>query len=131
MIDVLPLRKALATLDAGLGALVLAPDDGFIRDACIKRFEYCYELSHKMLRRYLEATEPEGVHDLSFPRLIRLGYERELLQESWDVWEGFRDARNTTSHAYDEDKARRVLLEIPAFAKAAHHLAARVQALRP
>lgn len=130
MIDVSPLRRALATLDEALSAHARAPADLLIRDACIKRFEYSYELSHKLLRRYLEATEPAGVNDLSFPRLVRLGYERALLAESWDVWEGFRDARNTTSHAYNEDKAREVFLKIPAFAKAAQHLAAQIERLQ-
>ncbi len=127
MIDTSSLVKALQTLEVALEAFTRAPEDQFIRDACIKRFEYSYELSHKLLRRYLEATEPDGVNDLSFPRLIRLGYERELLSESWDVWEGFRDARNTTSHAYNEKKAGGVLDKIPVFAKAAQFLAAQVE----
>jgi nucleotidyltransferase substrate binding protein (TIGR01987 family) len=128
VIDTSSLVKALQTLEVALEALARAPEDQFIRDACIKRFEYTYELSHKLLRRYLEATEPDGVNDLSFPKLIRLGYERALLSESWDVWEGFRDARNTTSHAYNEGKARGVLDKIPAFAKAARFLGGQIQA---
>jgi nucleotidyltransferase substrate binding protein (TIGR01987 family) len=127
MIDTASLIKALQTLDVALEALARAPADAFIRDASIKRFEYSYELSHKLLRRYLEASEPEGVSELSFPKLIRLGYERGLLAESWDVWEGFRDARNTTSHAYNEAKARDVVDKIPAFAKAARFLAAQME----
>ena len=126
MIDVAPLRKALATLDAGLDALALAPDDHFIRDACIKRFEYCYELSHKMLRRYLEATEPATTDQLSFPAMIRLGFERGLLAGSWDVWNEFRAARNNTSHAYDEAKAGAVLKLLPAFASEARFLCAEI-----
>jgi nucleotidyltransferase substrate binding protein (TIGR01987 family) len=128
MIDTSSLTKALQTLEVALAALARTPEDNFIRDACIKRFEYSYELSHKLLRRYLEATEPDGVNDLSFPKLIRLGYERALLSESWDVWEGFRDARNTTSHAYNEKKARDVLEKIPAFLKAARFLGGQIEA---
>ncbi|MBU6449748.1 MAG: HI0074 family nucleotidyltransferase substrate-binding subunit, partial [Rhodospirillales bacterium] len=111
-----------------LAAQAHVPEDKLIRDACIQRFEYSYELSHKMLRRYLEASEPAEVHQLSFPDLIRLGHERGLLGESWDVWMDFRDARNATSHAYDEDKARKVFAKIPAFAKAARFLAAQIAA---
>jgi len=128
MIDTSSLTKALQTLEVALEAFARAPEDNFIRDACIKRFEYSYELSHKLLRRYLEATEPNGVNDLSFPKLIRLGYERALLSESWDLWEGFRDARNTTSHAYNEKKARDVLDKIPAFLKAARFLGGQIEA---
>ena len=128
MIDITSLRRALATLDEALAVHALRPEDKLVRDGCIQRFEYSHELSHKMLRRYLEATEPGGVSELSFPKLIRLGYDRGLLTESWDVWSDFRDARNGTSHAYDEDKAREVAAKIPAFAKAAQFMAAQIEA---
>lgn len=128
MIDISSLRQALATLDEALAARALAPEDKFIRDACIQRFEYSYELAHKMLRRYLAASEPAGVHELSFPDLIRLGYERGVLAESWDIWTKFRDARNATSHTYNEAKASSVVEKIPAFATAARFLAAQIEA---
>ena len=127
MIDLSSLTRALATLDEALAAHALAPEDKLIRDACIQRFEYSYELSHKMLRRFLEATEPGGISELSFPKLIRLGYARGLLSETWDAWSDFRDARNATSHAYDEGKAREVAAKIPAFAKAARFLAQQIE----
>jgi nucleotidyltransferase substrate binding protein (TIGR01987 family) len=126
MIDVSSLSKALATLDTGLAALAKAPDDKFIRDACIQRFEYSYELCHKMLRRYLEASEPVATDQLSFPALIRLGFERGLLAKSWDVWADFRTARNNTSHAYDEAKASAVLKILPDFTREAHFLLAAI-----
>jgi nucleotidyltransferase substrate binding protein (TIGR01987 family) len=127
MIDFSSLRQALATLDEALAARASAPEDKFIRDACIQRFEYSYELVHKMLRRYLAESEP-AVHEMSFPRLIRLGYERGLLAESWDIWTTFRDARNATSHAYDEAKANQVAEKIPAFAAAARFMASQIEA---
>jgi nucleotidyltransferase substrate binding protein (TIGR01987 family) len=127
-IDLTSLHRALATLDEALVARSRAPEDKFIRDACIQRFEYTYELTHKMLRRYLEATEPAGVKELSFPNLIRLGYERSLLAQSWDFWANIRDARNATSHAYDEAKAAEVVAHIPAFATASRFLAMQIEA---
>jgi nucleotidyltransferase substrate binding protein (TIGR01987 family) len=130
MIDISSLRQALATLDEALAARAIAPGDKFIRDACIQRFEYSYELAHKMLRRYLAASEP-AVHEMSFPSLIRLGYERGLLAQSWDVWTQFRDARNATSHAYDEAKANEVVEKIPSFAAAAHFMATQIEAQQP
>lgn len=59
----------------------------------IQRF--AYELSHEFLRRFLEETEPapEGIGERSFPALTRLGSERGLLLDGWDVWSGHREAR--------------------------------------
>jgi nucleotidyltransferase substrate binding protein (TIGR01987 family) len=128
MIDISSLKHALATLDEALAARVQAPEDKFIRDACIQRFEYSYKLAHKMLRRFLEAAEPAGVRELSFPNLIRLGYQRGLLAQSWDVWMEFREARNATSHTYDEAKAAGVVAKIPAFAAAARFMATQIDA---
>jgi nucleotidyltransferase substrate binding protein (TIGR01987 family) len=131
MIDTSSLAKALDTLDIALAAQAAAPADAFIRDACIQRFEYSYELAHKMLRRHLAATEQTSVQELSFPNLIRLAYRRGLLAESWDIWSTFRDARNATSHAYDEAKAVEVVKNIPAFAAAARFLLTQLDAQKP
>ena len=116
MIDISPLKKALATLDRALAARAKTPDDEFVRDACIQRFEYTYELCHKLLRRFLEESEPADTAQLSFPSLIRLAFTRGLLAQSWDSWNDYREARNNTSHAYDEAKAAAVLKTLPAFA---------------
>lgn len=128
VIDISSLNRAIATLNEALAARARAPGDKFIRDACIQRFEYTYELAHKMLRRFLEASEPGGVRELSFPNLIRLGYERGVLLQSWDIWSQMRDARNATSHGYDEAKANKVVEIIPAFAAAVEFMAAQITA---
>jgi nucleotidyltransferase substrate binding protein (TIGR01987 family) len=127
MIDISSLRQALSTLDEALAARATAPGDKFIRDACIQRFEYSYESTHKMLRRYLAASDP-AVHEMSFPSLIRMGYERGLLAQSWDVWTQFRDARNATNDAYDEAIAEELVEKIPAFAIAARFMATQIEA---
>ncbi len=127
MIDTSSLSRALATLDEALDARTNAPEDKLIRDACIQRFEYTYELAYRTLRRYLEETEQNGVSDLSFPKLVRLGYDRGLLFESWDVWSKFRDARNITSHTYNEEKALLVTDKIPFFADSVRFLVAQIE----
>ncbi|MDX1739463.1 MAG: nucleotidyltransferase substrate binding protein, partial [Alphaproteobacteria bacterium] len=62
------LEKAIASLETVLEARETNPDDLFIRDAAIQRFKYTYELSHKMLKRFLEATSasPSDIDSLSF-----------------------------------------------------------------
>jgi nucleotidyltransferase substrate binding protein (TIGR01987 family) len=99
-----------------------------IETACIQAFEYTYEIAHKMLKRYLEATEAnkEEMDALSFQDLIRRGFERGLLKNSWQQWKIFREARNKTSHSYNEAFMQEILAIIPAFRIEAHFLISQI-----
>lgn len=121
-------EKALASLDEALAEYDRTQNQ-FVKDACIQRFEYTYELAHKLLKRQLEAMSatPAEIDQMSFPDMIRTGAERGLLANSWDKWKLFRDARNATSHAYNEKKANEVFERIPAFRDEAAFLLARLQ----
>ena len=116
-LDISSLKKAIHSLDEALREMKKQKDNLFIRDATIQRFEYTYELAHKMLKRYLEMTEASSgeVEQMSFPALIRTGAEKGLLEHSWDVWSTYRTARNLTSHTYNEAKAIEVCRIIPKF----------------
>ena len=118
-LDVSSFEKAILTLDEAVVKFSKGPDDKFVRDACIQRFEYTYELSHKTLRRYMGLSEPslEVVEEMSFPELIRTACERGLLESDWRVWQRYREARNMTSHTYDETKAEKVMEVVPFFLK--------------
>jgi nucleotidyltransferase substrate binding protein (TIGR01987 family) len=117
MLDLSPFKSALSQLEEGLRLAEQPGAAEIVRDGVIQRFEYTYELSWKMLRRYLQLTEddPQRIDQLSFGDLIRLGFERGLLRSSYDVWSGFRQARGTTSDTYDQRKACEVYGVIPAF----------------
>ncbi len=88
-----------------------------LRNSVIQCFEFTYELSHKMLKRYLEAVaaNPEAISEMSFQELIREGNQKGLLQSDWSVWKGYRQARNNSSHTYDAQKAQEVFEVAPAF----------------
>ena len=122
-------EKALASLDEALAEFDRTQSQ-FVKDACIQRFEYTYELAHKLLKRQLEAmsANPSEIDQMSFPDMIRTGAERGLLANGWDEWRRFRDARNATSHAYNEKKANEVFVRIPAFRDEAAFPLARLQA---
>ena len=64
---------------------------------------------------------------LDFPDLIRTGSEQGLLQNSWDVWKSYRKARGTTSHTFNEEKAREVLAVVPDFLNEARYLFSQLQ----
>lgn len=75
----------------------------------IQSFEFCYELSWKMLKRQLEREvfTPESIDAMSFSDLLREGGERQLIGDV-KKWLTYRHKRNITSHTYDEDKAESV-----------------------
>jgi len=69
-----------------------------------------------MLKRRLAQTaavEPE--REITFPALIRTACEYGLLRSGWDVWFEFRKV-------YNEETARQVVEQIPAFAEEADYL---------
>ncbi|MFY7836543.1 MAG: nucleotidyltransferase substrate binding protein [Novosphingobium sp.] len=129
-LDFSPLAKAVARLDEGLARFLADESDAQIRDGLIKRFEFTYDLVHKMLRRALEeaSANPEEIDRLTFPTLIRTGVEQGLVQGEWADWRMFREMRNITSHTYDEAKALQVVAAIPAFLAEAQGLLARLEA---
>lgn len=100
-----------------------------MRAAVIQAFEFTYELSWKMLKRYLEMSEPNPleVEQMSFPNLIRTGNERGLLKSDVSVWLEYRKERGATSHTYDEAKAQAVLESIPSFLSDAQFLYEQLQ----
>ena len=128
-LDIQPLQKAVSALAAAMARHAQNPGDDIVRDACIQHFEFTYEVSHKMLRRYLEATSanPAEFDAMSFQDLIRTGSERGLLLSDWSRWKVFRTARSITSHTYDETKAREVFAIIPEFLAEASHLRDRLK----
>ncbi len=83
--------------------------DEELRDAVIQRFEYTYELAWKMLKRQIEKDAPskEAIDQLSYKELIREGFERGLIAKV-EPWFAYREARNTTSHTYNEKSAKEV-----------------------
>ena len=111
-----PLRKANASLLKAMERSKKTPDDLEIRDACIQRFEYTYELSVKTIKRYIEAEMPitDPIDQMNYRDLIRVAFETGLIHQV-EPWFNYREARNQTSHAYDEIKAQFVYDMLPDF----------------
>jgi nucleotidyltransferase substrate binding protein (TIGR01987 family) len=106
-----------------------APGDEELRDACIQRFEFTFELAWKMLKRRLEIDlpNPQEADAMSYRSLIRAGAERGLLDDAPD-WFVYREKRNLTAHAYDPGKAAEVYAVLPAFARHVRTLLERLEA---
>jgi nucleotidyltransferase substrate binding protein (TIGR01987 family) len=90
-----------------------------LRDACIQRFEYSIELSWKTSMKVL------GSSTMAAKPAIREMARNNLISDS-GLWLEFIEARNETSHAYDEDVAAKVFLNVQKFMPEAENL---IQAL--
>lgn len=93
-----------------------------VRAGVIQNFEIAYEQSWKMMKRWLEenigATYVDGV---TRRELFRFAAENRLIT---DVvrWMEYHDARNQTSHTYNEETAQRVFEEATEFVHDAEQL---------
>lgn len=129
-LDLTALRNALASLQKAVVRWQGSGEqDEELRDACIQRFEYTFELSWKMLKRRLEIELPDSqsVDTLSFREMVRSGAERGWIADA-DAWMVFRDKRNLTSHTYNAGIAADVAVIIPKFAQHASTLLSQLEA---
>jgi nucleotidyltransferase substrate binding protein (TIGR01987 family) len=123
-LDYSPLANAIARLEEGWVTYSRDPSQKLIRDGLVQRFEFTYEISHKLLKRYLEASSPspEIFDSMPFSELVRTANEQGVLLSAWPQWKEFREMRGKTSHTYDEQTALEVVAGIPAFLAEAQHL---------
>lgn len=76
-----------------------------VRAALIQHFEFSYELCWKFMLRYLvrEGIEVSRSKRVIFREALLLGLIKDF--EQWII---YTDARNETSHSYDEEVAEEV-----------------------
>lgn len=132
-LDLTPLANAVQRLHEGFVRYQQDTTDTQIRDGLIQRFEFTYEISHKMLKRYLESASatPAEYDDMPFADIVRSGNEQGLLLGNWAEWKTYREMRSKTSHTYDEEVAIEVVESIPAFLEEARYLLAKLQERMP
>jgi nucleotidyltransferase substrate binding protein (TIGR01987 family) len=109
--------NALTRLEEGLERHRRESADDQLRDGLIQRFEFTYELNHRMLRRYLRdvSASPASFDQMPFQELIRTANEQGLLLGEWPAWRRYRDMRAWTSHTYAARLAAEVVACIPEF----------------
>lgn len=95
-----------------------APETALNRDATIQRFEFSFELTWKTLKKILRA---EGVDENTPKQVFRAAAQAGLI-DPIQAWFEYLEARNLTSHTYDEKIARKVYAVIPAFHAASSRL---------
>ena len=128
-LEINPYEKALGQLRESLHYLEspAAKKDAALhaqfRGATIQAFEYSFELAVKMIRRQLAqiVSTPQDLVQMTFADLIRTAADAGLV-DNVKRFLNYRDARNQTSHTYDEDKAADVVKVVPDFYKDASFL---------
>lgn len=100
--------KSLAALELSL----LQPEDEFIRDSIIKRFELCFETGRKAIRQWL--VEQEEIDYAATKKEVMETAYRAALFDDPDLWAQVVAARNDTAHEYDEAAALKVIAFIRA-----------------
>ena len=135
-LDISPLQNAVSQLEEALDLYAseqLAEVEPRLKRhlgaAVIQAFEFTYELSFKMLKRYLglALANPAKIADMSFNDVIREASSQSLVQAELSDWKEYRRSRGMTSHAYDEKKAQEVLDNVPAFLQEAYYLLSQLQ----
>ena len=77
----------------------------FMRDAAIKRFEFTFDLSWKLIKACLD--ELSGLTCASPKACIREAYKQSLIEYD-DRWLEMTDDRNKTVHLYREKMAEEI-----------------------
>ncbi|MFA5553222.1 MAG: nucleotidyltransferase substrate binding protein [Phycisphaerae bacterium] len=130
-LDLSSLRKAVESLDRTIN---ITKDDTFfknlseeakeaIKSGVIQNFEVAYETCWKFARRWLKENVPveQAERPRSRKELFRLAAQYGLIKDPV-VWFSYGDARNLTSHTYDENTAESVFETAMDFIKDAKDL---------
>ncbi len=103
------------------------PSNEFARETLALRFGLAFEVSHKLLRRFLVLSSgSEEARLMTFPELIEHADDRNLLLGDPVAWEEYRQARGMSSSAYPEEVAPEVAALVPEFLSEAEHLRERI-----
>lgn len=127
-LDLKSLESAVASLERSIHAAAIhestLPADlrETVRSGIIQNFEVAYELSWKMMKRWIEANiSAEAVDGVTRRELFRHAAENRLI-DNVDLWMGFHASRNETSHTYNQETAEEVSATARSFVSVARSL---------
>ena len=109
-LDLESLERLTFRLREAIDAYSNEPENLFYLDSVVKRFELTFEISRKLLRRFLIDIDPEHakIPPERLQQFIALGNAEGLLLGTWTEWQLLHQARNETVHGYREEKAREI-----------------------
>ena len=106
------LKFALRVENKDARVLEYDPEDyefeySYSRSAMIQIFEITVECAWKIMQRWVKINNDKFIIEKPKRELFRIARECGLIDDSAKWWT-FYEARNTTSHAYNEEKAEEV-----------------------
>ena len=134
-LDLSSFEKAVASLRSAINdsqdqtfiSQLSASQKKLIMSGVIQNFEFTYELSWKFIKRWLSHNlGSSNVDGTTRRELFRLAAEHQLLK-SVDDWMFYHQARNQTSHTYDENTAREICQAAESFLPLAQALLERLK----
>jgi nucleotidyltransferase substrate binding protein (TIGR01987 family) len=95
-------------------------------DGSIQRFEFCFELGWKLLKKML--LDIEGIDALSPKKSLQFAFQLEWIDDE-QAWLSMLNDRNLTSHTYREEYAREIYSHLPRHLKMMERLQNRLMAI--
>ena len=106
-----------------LGDALEESESPIVRDACLQRFEFSYELLWKTLKVFLE--EIHGVRAVSPRQVFKEAFALSIIDEELTFVEMI-ESRNTLSHTYDEEQATKIYVKCGGYLKAMKNVLAQL-----
>lgn len=103
--------KSLATLEEGARQMRAGELNQIGKDGLIHRFEITFELAWKTMGDRLRGVGHKV--KMSPAHVIREAFAADLIENA-DVWMQAMDARNNTSHMYDNERAALIAEQVVA-----------------
>lgn len=124
-LDFSSFEKAVATLQEAVGR---EPANDLERDGVIQRFEYTFELAWKMMRKVLMSL---GRVDVSAsPKPVIRDAEGEGMVEDVKKWFFFLEARNLSTHIYNQKEAESIYKAAKEFLPYAERLLTKLKGMK-
>ena len=106
-----------------LGGALEESESPIVRDACLQRFEFSYELLWKTLKIFLE--EIHGVRAVSPRQVFKEAFAISIIDEELTFVEMI-ESRNTLSHTYNEEQATKIYVKCGGYLKAMKNVLAQL-----
>ena len=106
-----------------LGDALEESESPIVRDACLQRFEFCYELLWKTLKVFLE--DIHGVRAVSPRQVFKEAFALSIIGEEVTFVEMI-ESRNTLSHTYNEEQATKIYVKCAAYLEAMKNVLAQL-----